>query len=481
MTKIKDFAKRHKKLLVVILAVVVAIVFFLTRINKKAKQLPAVQSHTLEVSDLKNWININGLVESKNSVKVYTSLALPVEENLVEIGDTVKEGDLLCRLDTKSIENSIQQSKSAAGSQQAANNQALKLAQKQYENAINDKKDDSSLSMVQAEQALEQARMALYQARYNLRIQKEDLEDQGFDKEDIRKQLSRLIDLKDNAEIAYDAAYKNYKLAQKGVGREIEAYSDAIETQQITASAINSQWIAISHLEEQVDDASIASPISGVVTGIFVAEGAPTTGLMYVIEDIDNLQIVTALKDYDLSLVKEGNPTEIRSDATGDEIFQGSVERIAPTATKSATGDVAPSGTTGFETIIDVSQNPSPLKVGSQARVEIIYQLKENVISVPYEAVTFNPAGEQVVFLIEEESLGLYKLKEVPVTLGMESDFTVEIISDQLSSGDKIVSQAVGLTDGMIVNMAEDLLANQEGGGGFAVTASPAMAVRLGE
>lgn len=59
------------------------------------------------------------------------------------------------------------------------------------------------------------------------------------------------------------------------------------------------------------------------MTAVYAKEGVPAAGLLFVVENTDDLVIKTALKEYDVATVQEGMPTEIKSDATGEEVFRG--------------------------------------------------------------------------------------------------------------------------------------------------------------
>ena len=105
--------KRKKKKIKkrwIILAVVVAAAAgsFLLR-NKGAAAQAVLSSDTtvLAYTDLESSISATGTVESSETTKVYSTLAYQVKSVLVEVGDVVREGDLLAELDGESIENQI--------------------------------------------------------------------------------------------------------------------------------------------------------------------------------------------------------------------------------------------------------------------------------------------------------------------------------------------------------------------------------------
>lgn len=67
----------------------------------------ASDTQVLEYADLESSISATGTVESSDTTKVYSALAYQVKSVLVEVGDIVKEGDLLAELDGEQIENQI--------------------------------------------------------------------------------------------------------------------------------------------------------------------------------------------------------------------------------------------------------------------------------------------------------------------------------------------------------------------------------------
>ena len=65
---------------------------------------------TLESGDFREKFNADGTVECAEPHYVYSALTLPVKDVLVKEWDHVQAGDLLCVLDTESIEKEIRAS-----------------------------------------------------------------------------------------------------------------------------------------------------------------------------------------------------------------------------------------------------------------------------------------------------------------------------------------------------------------------------------
>ena len=73
----------------------------------KQEGIPEGAVSVLEAADYEEKITADGTVECADPHYVYSSLTLPVKEILVKEGDTVAAGDLLCVLDTGTIEDQI--------------------------------------------------------------------------------------------------------------------------------------------------------------------------------------------------------------------------------------------------------------------------------------------------------------------------------------------------------------------------------------
>ena len=103
--KKKKFKKRWLVLAVVVL--VAAGGFLLRKKGGNTQTVLASDTQVLSYTDLESSVSATGTVESSDTTKVYSTLAYQVKSVLVEVGDTVQEGDLLAELDAEPIENQI--------------------------------------------------------------------------------------------------------------------------------------------------------------------------------------------------------------------------------------------------------------------------------------------------------------------------------------------------------------------------------------
>ena len=108
-----------------------------TVVSQLTKQpvLPTVQTMTLSPTTLSNTVSVTGTVQSSNSYQVYANYSGQVEQVMVEVGDQVQAGDVLCQFDVESLEMNIAQSEATLSQTQNAAYLQLRSAQKNLENA----------------------------------------------------------------------------------------------------------------------------------------------------------------------------------------------------------------------------------------------------------------------------------------------------------------------------------------------------------
>jgi multidrug efflux pump subunit AcrA (membrane-fusion protein) len=216
---------------------------------------------------------------------------------------------------------------------------------------------------------------------------------------------------------------------------------------------MRNQQIIIDSLKEDLAKAVVTAEVSGTVTAVFAQEGAMSSGQLFVIEDTANLRVATSIKEYDIGTVSEGMPVTIKTDGTGDEEFTGTLSKIYPTAAKDPTGAVLDTTNVEFPAEVKVNSG-SKLRIGMNARLSIVTEAKENVITVPFEAIGSGADGATFVFIMADGAEGTKIAKKVPVTPGMETDFYSEVLDSELKAGDEVISTAEGIEDGMTVFVA---------------------------
>jgi multidrug efflux pump subunit AcrA (membrane-fusion protein) len=242
--------------------------------------------------------------------------------------------------------------------------------------------------------------------------------------------------------------------------------------------------------EDSLDDYIVTAPITGLVTAVNAQEGngyQATTGALMTIQAVDVYEVTTQVDEYDINNVRVGQKVAIMTDATGDDELSGTVTFIAPTATAPAQGATSSSNT--FEVKIDIAGKDERLRLGMSAKLNILVDTHNNVLAVPYDAIEKKEGGQTVIYVVDNSApkeapkednsvLGIQVVgvdgltkppspgngpgggpgngsgsgvqgdgdslnamaatrnaKEIPVQIGLESDYYTEVISDQISEG----------------------------------------------
>lgn len=505
--------KTKVQLIVVLSAIVLGIGGFAAYQIFATESLPIMSHTVLSPGDLTDSISIRGVVQSVSRRNVHSTLNFTVQTVLAELGDTVQEGDVLAILDTVDLELNIRQQRAelyamdennqitldnnrriyneartniATGqnaqvlnAESAYRNAAtnLDIARSNHEEALADYLNPINTQLLQAQSALTLAQIDLentIRTHENNRIlfaaggisrnnfdnsetaltnAQNRFEDAASALENAQTGMRRALDNAQNqlttAQLNYDNAATALSSARNTANQELTRLGSNVEASQI---AVNNEarLIAIERLERQLEDSIITAPMSGTITAVFATEGAVGSGLLFVIEDTENLKITTRIREYDAVNVRPGMTVEIRTDSTGSAVFEGAVSSIDPTAIRNAAGDIANLNDVEFGAEIDVVSMDTPLLIGMNTRLNVILEQREDVLFVPFDAVGFDIFGNTFVFTADISG-GRAFARRVPVELGLETDFFVEIITPELAPGMVVLNNANAVTEGMEV------------------------------
>ena len=343
------------------------------------------------------------------------------------------------------------------------------------------------------------ARTNLEDAEAQLAELKKELDDyeandEGYDEDDpTRQSLRQLREAAEDAEAAYSAAYKNLEALRAGTSQQLSSLEDEVNEAQIqcdqadaalanaqrdqqaaqlaveqgledaqqavaTSQAGADQRVQETELEilrEQLESCTVYAPVSGTVTAVYAEVGAPASGVMFVIEDTDALQVRVEINEYDINNVTEGMKTMVRADAIDGQEFEGVLSSIAPAAIKNDPETESGRQDVQFEAIVTVTQADTPLRIGMSAKADVITEEKTDVFAVPFEAVTTDAQGQEIIYTVTPGENGLYIPEEIPVETGLEGDYDVEISGDGLTDGMTIIADGKSVIPGVPVSVPE--------------------------
>ena len=262
--------------------------------------------------------------------------------------------------------------------------------------------------------------------------------------------------------LAVDSAYNGYVTALKSldaaiasVETQLQSSENQLDSAKLSAqSARETRELTLEQLEGSLEDLVITAPASGTVTAVYATVGGPSTGLLFVIEDVEDLVVKTTIRSYDIGQVQEGMEVIIKSDATGDASFDGSVSFIAPASQKTATGDTNTANEV-FDAEVKVLSQDTGLRIGMSVRLNYVLEAETGVLAVPYDAVYTNASGQSCVMAARDQGNGKYILEEIPVTTGVESDVEVAISGPGIQAGLQVLNDPAGRQAGEVVTLVQ--------------------------
>ena len=169
-----------------------------------------------------------------------------------------------------------------------------------------------------------------------------------------------------------------------------DAEMDQIKLEEVKAKAQSVKAEAeLANMETRLKDTVVRAPIGGIVlqknveAGQIISSGTSSvTGgtLIATVADMDSVYVFAEVDEVDIGTVQIGQSARVAPDAFPDEIFVGTVRRIAPLAT-------IEQNVTTFNVTVVVHNRDSKLKAGMNATVDLTVSDRQNVLLIPKEAV----------------------------------------------------------------------------------------------
>lgn len=405
--KQKKFFTKKKALAGVAVVAVLAGGFLFFRSG--GETAPAVSAVAVEQETLRDSISLKAPLEGTETVEIVSNLHYEVMAISVKEGDRVTKGQVLAVLDADAMADEI-----------GAAQDALTLAQAQYEDSLRSKQ-------LEYEQAVQNLQNAEKDAERTAAL----FEVGGISAEENEKAQSALAEAQ--------AAIKGFRVENGKVQGSASELKN-IET------ARN----ALARKQDALSDGKIISPIDGTVTRVNInvgrfADETDDKKPMFVVENLQQLQMEVNVSEYDIADLAVGQAVEITADVLKGKTVSGVVDRISPTGELkegSAAERVIP-------TVIRLTETNEALIAGINAKAEIIIAEAADALTVPIEAVEDNGDGTGTVLRVKDDNT----VEQLTVQLGLENDLNLQLISTDLQPGDLLILNREGITDGMAVSV----------------------------
>ncbi len=327
-----------------------------------------------EVGDIENNVMASGKVKALNTVDVGAQVSGEVKRLYVEVGDEVKQGDLIAQIDQVTQKNNL-------------SNEQATLEQSQ-----------AAIQSAQAESLSRQA--SLKGAFADLASRQSELKQAQSDF--IRLQSLVAIDAISQQE--YDTQATSVETAKAAVANA-RAAIDTAKAAIATADAnINSEQAAlrksqtnVNTAEEDLSYTTIRAPISGTVVSITTEQGTTvnanqTAPTIVTLADLSTVRINAQISEADVINVKADMPVYFNIIGNPDQKFDSTLKALEPAPeviSDTSTTDAA----IYYVGYIEVPNTERRFRIDMTAQVYIVIDQAKNALLIPSAAL--QPVGKK--------------------------------------------------------------------------------------
>lgn len=413
--------KKKKKVLIVVLVIIALLVVIIgTTIHNATKEV-AMVSNTIEIEpvqkrDLSDTISLKGTVAGVSSTNVTSKATSEITSMNVQVGDIVQAGDVLCTLDSTSIEEKIADLEKTLSNSNAIDG----INNQQAADAVQQAKDDQVTQVNEAQLAIQRAQ-------------------ENLDSIAAAAVATGVTDYAaaQSGQQALEDAWNHYAQVLESTDRAIRQAEQNAQLNQYKDSD-SSVKDTLSDLREQLADCEIVAPNGGVVTAVNSKVGDINTekNVILTIEDTSSLKMVATVQEADVLKLQEGMKATVTADATGEEEISGTVTRVVRVKSQgTGSGDGAAAG--GYS--VEISIDSNELLIGMATKARVMIQEKGECLAVPYDLIQYDENGNAFVMVAEKAADGSATAHRKNIEVGEEVDYYTEVIGGDLKEGDMLI------------------------------------------
>lgn len=344
----------------------------------------------VERIDLTRSVVATGKIQPVRQVEIKSKASGIIQSLPVNFGDFVRKGQVLCELDRNDLLPRLNEARAA-----------LSVNQAQIETARAD-------------------------------LEKYKVDAAGPDVEFLRRDRDRARKLFGEGLIASekrDEAEKNYEMA---VNKQASAAANLRSAQAAITKAqaqFDQQNAVVARSEEDLRNATITSPIDGVVlsrdseiggaVSSILTMGSGAT-LIMTLGDLSEVYVKGKVDESDIGKVYLEQPARITVESFKDQKFAGRVTKISPMGTEK-------DNVTTFEVRVSISNESRKLRALMTANAEILLEERKSVLAIPEGAVLYakNRSTEAEVPDVKNEK----GRRRIPIKTGISNGARTQILA----------------------------------------------------
>ena len=377
--------KKNNKLVWILVGLVAALIIVAVKLSTGKKEGEKVFAEKVGKRTIQETVSASGRIFPEKEIKVSSDVSGEIMELMVKEGDSVRAGQLLCRVDARIYRDQVTRGEAGVNASRA-----------QYANALSNVEGVRSRQLqIIAQKEQLQAQLAQTQ--------------QAFKRND---QLHRDGVISDADFETTQSQLKQQEANIKALDAQIQASLNDINSSQKSADAaqynVKSSEASLKELQTSLNRTSIYAPVDGVVTKQTIEKGERVVGTAQMsgteimrIANLSAMEVQIDVSENDILRLSVGNDVDIEVDAFAGRKFKGRVSEVANTASNAFTASGAVNLTTDQVTnfVVKVRIDAAsysdlmrggrpPFRPGMSASVDIHTNTVNDAFSVPIQAVT---------------------------------------------------------------------------------------------
>jgi HlyD family secretion protein len=187
---------------------------------------------------------------------------------------------------------------------------------------------------------------------------------------------------------------RNLPLFEKGLlsQEEFLPFKYKLQMQQ---AVVKSSKAALTRAKQNLDYATIRSPINGTViqrnieVGQTVAASFNTPTLFIIAQDLSKMEIEALVDESDIGQIKVGQPARFTVEAYSDKTFEGTVRqvRLQPSTVQNVVN---------YTVIVDVQNKDNLLLPGMTTTIDFVVEQRHGVLLAPVAALKFQATPDMI-------------------------------------------------------------------------------------
>ncbi|MCX6550694.1 MAG: efflux RND transporter periplasmic adaptor subunit [Acidobacteria bacterium] len=356
---------------------------------------------TVERGDVAKSVVATGRIEPIAKVEIKSKANGIIKDLKVDVGDQVTVGQVLVELDKDNLAARLRESRAALTGAQAN----LSAAEAEYE--------------------------------------KNKVEAEGPDVPLARRNLGRAESLYGSKLVSQQTLDDARGALDVAVNKQLAAKTQLGVAQARMAQArasVAAAQAAVDRTEEELTNATIRSPIDGMVLARPVELGSPVSSilnmganatLVMVLGDISKVYVKGNVDEADIGTVRLGQPARIKVETFRQKQFDGKVTQISPMGTDK-------DNVISFEVKVSIDNSTGELLANMTANAEIILEEHKATLLVPEAAIVYDAKRNASVDVYMPSAKSGRERR--PITVGVSNGTKTQVLGG-LMEGQRVVLQ----------------------------------------